>query len=95
MNRDDTGPSASTRKARLEQALEQLVRMYRCLAIVYEDVFPLNRDNFGLLAEGDLDQIRQLEATIADLGGRREAEAYELRRWGGPTGARAKPDSAG
>jgi len=67
-----------------EQALEQLVLMYRSLASIHENVFPRNADNFGLLAEGCLEHIRQLEATVAELGGRRQAEAYELRRWGGP-----------
>ncbi len=67
-----------------EQALEQLVRMYRCMAMAYADVSPRNPDAFGLLAEGELEHIRRLEATVAELGGRRAAEAYELRRWGGP-----------
>jgi len=67
-----------------EQALDQLILMYRSLASIHEDVSPRNADNFGLLAEGCLKHIRQLEATVAELGGRRAAEAYELRRWGGP-----------
>ncbi len=67
-----------------EQAIDHLVRMYRSLAMAYADLHPRNPDAFGLFAEGEIEHIRRLEATVADLYGRRAAEAYELRRWGGP-----------
>lgn len=81
-----------SRRLNFEQALSQLVEMYRCLAFVYDGVFPRNPDSFGLLAEGDLEHIRQLEATVAELGGRRAAEAFELRHWGGPPAKHTRQD---
>jgi hypothetical protein len=67
-----------------EQALEQLVEMYRSLEMLRDELLPRAAHNFGLLTEGTLEHIRRLEATVAELGGRREAEAAEVIRWGGP-----------
>jgi hypothetical protein len=43
-----------------QQTLEQLERMCRALALLREDVLPKNPRNFAVLAEGPLDQMRQL-----------------------------------
>lgn len=78
----------NTPREDFDQALEQLVRLYRCLADVAAQVQPHNEAAFGMLAEADLEHIRRLEKTVANLGGRRAAEAYEQRHHGGPeTGA--------
>ena len=44
----------------IQQALEQLARLYDVLASLRRDVQPLNPRNFATLAEGHLDEIRRL-----------------------------------
>lgn len=57
----------------MQQALEQLARLYEGLADLRRDVEPLNPRNFAILAEGHLDQIRGLQ---------RELDTYALSRHG-------------
>ena len=48
----------------LNQAIQQLERMYRALAALRADVLPANARQYALMAEGPLDQIRSLQEEI-------------------------------
>ena len=48
----------------VEQAVEQLQRLYRAVADLRASIAPLNPQKFALLAEGPLDQIRELLAEL-------------------------------
>lgn len=48
------------------QAIEQMGRMQRILESYRNDVLSRNPRNFAVLAEGPLEQIRQLQAQIAE-----------------------------
>ena len=50
--------------AQLQQAIEQIERLYQGLDALRADVLPKNRRNFAVLAEGPLDEIRKLQADI-------------------------------
>jgi hypothetical protein len=53
-----------TTVAQLDQAVEQLKRMYRALASLREELLDKDPRRFALLAEGPLEMIRQLQAQI-------------------------------
>ncbi len=48
------------------QAIEQMGRMQRILESYRAEVLPANPRNFALLAEGPLEQLRQLQAQIEE-----------------------------
>ncbi len=48
----------------LYQAIEQMGRMQRILESYRDEILTKNPRNFALLAEGPLDQIRQLQGQI-------------------------------
>ena len=50
----------------LYQAIEQMGRMQRILESHRNEILRLNPRNFAVLAEGPLEQIRQLQAQIDD-----------------------------
>jgi len=50
----------------LYQAIEQMGRMQRILESYRNEVLAKNPRNFALLAEGPLEQLRQLQAQIDD-----------------------------
>jgi hypothetical protein len=52
--------------AQLQQAIEQIERLYRGLDSLRADILPKNRRNFAVLAEGPLDEIRKLQTEISD-----------------------------
>ena len=52
--------------AQLQQAIEQIERLYQGLNALRAEVLPKNRRNFAVLAEGPLDEIRKLQAEISD-----------------------------
>jgi hypothetical protein len=56
------------------QAIEQMGRMQRILESYRNEILRLNPRNFAVLAEGPLEQIRQLQAQIDDYV-RRQAPA--------------------
>ena len=56
----------------LQQAIEQMGRMQRILESYRADILPKNPRNFGVFAEGPLDEIRKLQAEIADYLARLE-----------------------
>lgn len=59
--------------AQLQQAIEQIRRLYQGLDSLRADVLPKNPRNFAVLAEGPLDEICKLQAEISDYVGRLEA----------------------
>jgi hypothetical protein len=48
----------------LQQAIEQIERLYVGLNALRRDVLPQNAKNFAILAEGPLDEIRKLQSEI-------------------------------
>jgi hypothetical protein len=50
--------------AQLQQAIEQIERLYQGLQALRRDILPKNPRNFAILAEGPLDEIRKLQADI-------------------------------
>lgn len=67
--------SAIRTPSEMQQALAQLGRMYAALADLRAKVEPVNPRNFGLLAEGHLAQIRQLQQELDDYAGVVAAES--------------------
>ena len=53
-----------TTPAQLYQAIEQMGRMQRILESYRDEILTTNPRNFALLAEGPLEQIRQLQVQI-------------------------------
>ncbi len=51
-------------EAQLQQAIEQIERLYQGLDSLRADILPKNPRNFALFAEGPLDEIRKLQADI-------------------------------
>ena len=56
----------------LQQAIEQMGRMQRILESYRADILPKNPRNFAIFAEGPLDEIRKLQAEIAEYTTRLE-----------------------
>jgi len=54
-----------TNDRQLQQAVEQLGRMQHALAYFCTEVLPKSHEQFALLAEGPLDEMRRLEEEIA------------------------------
>jgi hypothetical protein len=52
--------------AQLQQAIEQIERLYRGLDSLRADVLPKNPRNFAVLAEGPLDEIHKLQSEISE-----------------------------
>jgi hypothetical protein len=50
----------------LYQAIEQMGRMQRVLESYRDEILTKNPRNFALLAEGPLEQLRQLQSQIDD-----------------------------
>lgn len=48
----------------IQQSLEQMERMYRSLATLRAEIYPLNVANYRLMAEGPIDEIRRLQRDI-------------------------------
>jgi len=57
----------------LYQAIEQMGRMQRILESYRNEILTKNPRNFALLAEGPLEQVRQLQAQIDEYIQRFEA----------------------
>jgi hypothetical protein len=55
------------------QAIEQMGRMQRILESYRDEVLSSNARNFAILAEGPLEQLRQLQEQINEYIGRIEA----------------------
>ncbi len=52
--------------SQLQQAIEQIERLYHGLDALRRDILPKNARNFALMAEGPLDEIRKLQTEIDD-----------------------------
>ena len=50
--------------AQLQQAIEQIGRLYEGLDVLRADILPKNPRNFAVLAEGPLDEIHKLQTAI-------------------------------
>lgn len=61
----------------LQQAVEQIGRMQRALAYLCETALPASRQQFALMAEGPLDEIRRLEEEIYAYAQPASAESTE------------------
>jgi hypothetical protein len=59
----------------LQQAIEQIERLYRGLDSLRADVLPKNRGNFAVLAEGPLDEIEKLQIEISNYVAKMERAA--------------------
>jgi hypothetical protein len=70
-----------TNDEQLDQAVEQLGRMYRALASLKKEVLPKNRQWFTLMAEGPVDEIRTLQRQIDAYIGKADAEINESDVW--------------
>ncbi len=70
-----------TSNEQMDQAIEQMGRMYRALASLRRDILQLNPRNFALLAEGPVDEIRKLEEQINEYSGRAAAEEHDSDVW--------------
>ena len=57
----------------LNQAIDQMGRMQRILESYRNEILTQNPRNFAILAEGSLEQIRQLQAQIDEYVQRLEA----------------------
>lgn len=53
-----------TNDAQMQQALEQMNRMYRVIASFKKEVQPLNARNYEIMIEGPLNELRRLQAQI-------------------------------
>jgi len=58
-----------TNDEQLDQAVEQLGRMYRARADLRKEVLPRSRRWFTLMAEGPVDEIRSLQGQIDAYAG--------------------------
>ena len=67
-----------TNNEELSQSMEQLERMYRALATLRRDVYPLNPLQFALLAEGPEEEIRRLQEAIDIYTGRIELAELQV-----------------
>jgi hypothetical protein len=53
-----------TNDEQLNQAVDQLTKMYQALTHLRAEVLPINPSRFTLLAEGPRDEIRRLQQEI-------------------------------
>lgn len=65
----------------LGQAVEQMGRMYRALASLRAEELPRSPGGFALMAEGPLDEIRQLREEIDAYAGVCDAQANAVDLW--------------
>ena len=61
-----------TNDEQLSQSMVQLERMYRALAALRRDVYPINPQQFALLAAGPEEEVRRLQEAIDIYTGRIE-----------------------
>lgn len=70
-----------TSQDQMEQALEQLGRLYQALAALRQRVEAVNPRNFAVLAEGHLDEIRRLQRELDEYAGAVAAEEHSAPLW--------------
>ena len=64
-----------TNDTELRQVLDQMERMYRAMAALRRDVYPVNPRQFALLAEGPQDELDRFQQQIDAYTGRTELAA--------------------
>lgn len=69
-----------TTQDQMQQALEQLSRLYAALAALRSEVEPRNPRNFAILAEGPLEDIRRLQRELDRYVGVVETKRQVPRR---------------
>lgn len=57
-------------QGQMQQALEQLARLYEALAAMRGEIEPANPRNFAVLAEGHLEEIRRLQQELDEYAAR-------------------------
>lgn len=70
-----------TNDEQLNQAVEQLGRMYRALSSLKQEIEPASRARFAIMAEGPLDEIGNLEEAINAYTGKANVEAPQSDVW--------------
>jgi hypothetical protein len=65
----------------MEQAIEQLGRIYQSLAALRREVEPINPRNFAVLAEGHLAEIRRLQRQLDEYAGLIAAGQHAVPLW--------------
>jgi hypothetical protein len=60
-------------ESQLRQALEQIQNLCAAIDSLRADIFAKNSRNFAVLAEGPLEQVRQLQTQVDDYVRRLEA----------------------
>ena len=77
------------------QAIEQMGRMQRILESCRNEIMARNPRNFAILAEGPLEQIRQLQAQLDEYVQRLEGPSGPLERQRtGATGQRSRQNAS-
>lgn len=51
----------------MRQTVEQMERMCRALAVLQTEIFPKSRQQFAIMAEGPLEQLRSLERDMSQF----------------------------
>jgi hypothetical protein len=70
-----------TTQDQMQQALEQLSRVYAALAALRREVAPVNPRNFATLAEGHLDEIHRLQRELDEYAGVIVADEVAVPLW--------------
>jgi hypothetical protein len=65
----------------MQQALDQLARLYASLAALRREMEPINPRNFAVLAEGHLDDIRRLQQELDEYAGVVAADRQAAALW--------------
>lgn len=70
-----------TSRDQMQQALEQLARLYEGLAALRRQFEPVNPRNFATLAEGHLEEIRRLQHELDEYAGAVAADEHAAPLW--------------
>lgn len=73
--------TAITTADEMQQALDQLARLYASLAAMRREMEPLNARNFAVLAEGHLEDIRRLQWDLDEYAGVLGADEQAAPLW--------------
>lgn len=65
-----------TNDLELSQTIEQMERMYRALAALRREVYPISQQQFALLAEGPEEELCRLQQEVDAYTGRRDLAEF-------------------